>query len=492
MFTGRSSARVLPSPFAVILSLVIGINALLLPVRVDDAWWHLRAGSELLDGGALLTRNTFSFTAPHWPWFMHEWLSEVLFAGMFRASGAWGLAVLAVALLAGTVVLGWRLLTRRADTGWAAALCALNVAILLQPAFSLRPWLFTHGLFAGALLLAHSPVQRRWKLLAMAALFSLWANLHGSFLAGLLALGALLGGALLGRLTRRPDALEVREAASLVVAAVAGCLASPTPLERFIHPLQYAAASLAGQQGHLKELLSQNLEWQPPSMSSPLGWMLVGWLALCAAVTLASRERPEWGHVALTAIFAAMAFASLRNIPLAALAACPLLGQHLPEALQWWRTKHGSGPVPSSHLPVPVMVLVACAWVLHGALPTRADLALLSPGYFPSGLLEQLELHQPQRPYNHFDYGGAIQWALWPRVRPFWDQRVDCYPPGVIRDGLSLHNAAPGWQEVLARWQVDAVADRAHSALARALRTDGRWRVAWEDDESVLFLLLER
>ncbi|MBM4378715.1 MAG: hypothetical protein FJ086_05345 [Deltaproteobacteria bacterium] len=482
----------MPSPFAVVLSLVMAITALLLPVRVDDAWWHLRAGRELLARGELLTRNTFSFTAPDWPWFMHEWLSELLFAATLEKLGAWGLVLLAVTLFACTLALGWRVLVRWEDTGWAAALCAAFVAVLLLPAFSLRPWIFSNACFAAALLIAHADLQVRWRLAGMAALFSLWANLHGSFLAGLLALGALLGGAVFGQLAKRPDALGLRESGAMLGAAVAGCFVSPTPVDRFLHPLQYAAASLAGRQGHLRELLQQNLEWQPPSLASPFGWMLLGLGALCATVVLASRERPAWGHVLLASAFCAMAFASLRNIPLAALAACPLLGRHLPQAFRRWR-KDGAPPrLPSSHLPVPLAVLLASGWALHGAMPTRAELARLSPEYFPSGLLEQLDLHRPQRPYNHFDYGGAIQWALWPHVQPFWDQRVDCFPPEVIRDGLTLHNAAPGWQQVLQRWQVDAVADRAGSALAQALRADGRWRVAWEDGDSVLFLPLER
>ena len=475
MFAGRSAVHALPSPFAVVLSLVIGISALALPVRADDTWWHLRAGAEILARGSLLTTNTFSFTAPDAPWLMHEWLSEVLLAGTLQFAGTWGLVLLGVCLLALTVTVAWRLLARREDTGWAAALVALFVAVLLLPAFSLRPWIFSNACFAGVLLLAHAHVRRGWKLAGMVALFSLWANLHGSFPAGLLALGVLL---LLGP----------REVVPLLGAAVAGTLLTPSPLERFLHPLQYAAGSLGGQPGYLREVMRQNLEWQPPGLGTPLGALLMALVALCVAVVLASGERPRWGHVALAGIFTAMAFSSMRNIPLAGLSACPLLGQHLPGAVRRWRASRPLSGLPSSHVPLPLAVLAACGWVLGSALPALADPAQLSPSYFPAGLLQQLERHRPARPFNHYDYGGAVQWALWPRVRPFWDQRVDCYPPEVIRDGLALHNVAPGWEEILQRWKIDAVAYRADTALAQALRADERWQVAWEDGDSVLFL----
>jgi hypothetical protein len=190
--------------------------------------------------------------------------------------------------------------------------------------------------------------------------------------------------------------------------------------------------------------------------------------------------------VALIAGFLFLAFTSLRNIPLAALAATPLLGRHL--ALAWERRERAPTPFPTSHVGLPVLVSVAFAGLI-GARPAElGHPARLSPEYFPQPLLAALRQHAPARMFNHYDFGGAILWELWPDVRVFWDQRVDCYPAEVLQDGLAVHAAAPGWDAVLDKWQIDAVAYRKDTALTAALRRSSDWRLAWEDETSVLYV----
>ncbi|MEN9800608.1 MAG: hypothetical protein RL653_4305 [Pseudomonadota bacterium] len=483
MFAGRS---VLPSPFAVVLSLVVASTALVLPVRADDTWWHLRAGEEVLARGALLSTNTFSFTAPDAPWLMHEWLTEVIFALTWRLGGAPLLVLLGLASFAVTVALGWRLLARDRDTGgWAAGACGY-LAVLLLPGFSLRPWILTHACFAGLLLLLQSRADVPRRALGTAVLFAAWANLHGSFFAGLLAVGAFLGGALLGAVTRREDVLPVRAGLVLSASAVLGSLCTPRPIDGLLHPLQYATGSLSSSQGALREIMRHNLEWQPPGMASPLGLLLCGLLVLCAAAVALSRERAHASHLLLLGGFSFLAFSSLRNIPLAALAAAPLLGRHL--ALAWGRRARSERTFRTSHVALPAGIFAACAVVILSRPGTLGDPARLSPEYFPGPLMAAVRAHAPARTFNHYDFGGAFQWQLWPEARVFWDQRVDCYPADVLRDGLSLHAAAPGWEALLEKWDIDAVAYRKGTALTAALRTSPGWRVAWEDDTTVLFL----
>ena len=85
-----------------------------------DIWLHHRAGSDILAGEGVLDRNTYSFTAPEYPWVDHEWLFQVLVAALARLRGGVGSApellsgpwhVLRVSL---AVLLMWLLLRDRA------------------------------------------------------------------------------------------------------------------------------------------------------------------------------------------------------------------------------------------------------------------------------------------------------------------------------------------------------------------------------------------
>ena len=53
-----------------------------------DTGWHIRTGEYILDTRAVPVRDLFSFSKAGQPWFAWEWLSDVIFALLYRA---WGL-----------------------------------------------------------------------------------------------------------------------------------------------------------------------------------------------------------------------------------------------------------------------------------------------------------------------------------------------------------------------------------------------------------------
>ena len=87
-----------------------------------------------------------------------------------------------------------------------------------------------------------------------------------------------------------------------------------------------------------------------------------------------------------------------------------------------------------------------------------------------------------------FDWGGALIWGGGPYSKVFVDPRVDCYPTDVAADYITLRWMKPGWEDVLARWQPDAIAFAPSEPLAKALRGSEDWRVSWEDEEALLLV----
>ena len=79
-----------------------------------DTWWLLRAGHDMWAAGHVLLTDTFSHTVYGAAWPNHEWLSELLFYGVY-ALGGLPLLTLASALVV-TVGMGDRL-DRDAGTG---------------------------------------------------------------------------------------------------------------------------------------------------------------------------------------------------------------------------------------------------------------------------------------------------------------------------------------------------------------------------------------
>src|SRR5215831_4222552 len=62
-------------------------------VADPDLWGHIRFGQDILRTGSLIRTDTYSYRTAGQVWINHEWLSEVIFAGIYNRLGPRGLIV---------------------------------------------------------------------------------------------------------------------------------------------------------------------------------------------------------------------------------------------------------------------------------------------------------------------------------------------------------------------------------------------------------------
>src|SRR3990172_6111312 len=83
-----------------------GIFAMAAKPSVDpDTWWHLEAGAWMLEHGAILTHDAFSFTQAGAPWINHSWLSQLLLYLLWHGLGYAGLNLLVAVLVTAAFML---------------------------------------------------------------------------------------------------------------------------------------------------------------------------------------------------------------------------------------------------------------------------------------------------------------------------------------------------------------------------------------------------
>ena len=71
----------------------------------------------------------------------------------------------------------------------------------------------------------------------------------------------------------------------------------------------------------------------------------------------------------------------------------------------------------------------------------------------------------------------------------FVDSRIEIVPADIWHDYGELGFAGADWREVLQRWDVQAiVADASSWKLIPDLEADPDWKVAYRDDDGVLFV----
>ena len=329
-----------------------------------DTWVSLAGGRHVAAHGpgtadpfSFMSRpsGTGSFLLPE-GWIIQNWLTYRLLAGVVERAGfgglvAWKLAnyllVLAVLLLAA------RIAGARPDL----SLPLTAGAILAGRAFYEVRAQDVTNLLAGALMLVLALAARRGRSWAWASvpLLALWANAHGGFVWGLLAVWTFAGVELVAG-WRRGRLAGVRESARgtwpvVALAATAACaVLSPFRLTNLFHPLEIAVGPASAEWRTV-------LEWQPLT-SAPVPQLIAFALAAAgaAAVWLAVFRRraadagagaaPDRAHdplldgagALLLAVTCLMALVSRRFLPLAFLAGAPLAARWLTAIAPAWLT----------------------------------------------------------------------------------------------------------------------------------------------------------
>jgi hypothetical protein len=235
-----------------------------------DTLWHIRTGEWMLDHRAMPATDPFSFTAAARPWFLHEWLAEILMALAFRVGGLQGVMTLAAGAVGLTAAIMLHHLRRFLPGVYAVA--ALTVGLgNAAPGMLARPHILAWpclALWCGGLVAARA--RRSTPSFALLPVMVLWVNLHGSFIVGLLLPGAFLAEALLDPGADR--CCVARSWALFILAAWAAALCNPQFAERILFPFRLL---------DMQSLALIN-EWQPPSFATinPLELTILGGLAL--------------------------------------------------------------------------------------------------------------------------------------------------------------------------------------------------------------------
>jgi len=450
---------------AMFLGALAAALAMLQAPSDSDLFWHLQTGEWTLDHGQILDRDLWSFTRSGTPYNTGSWLGDVVMALAYRAGGWVGLDALR-ALLVGTAAFFTARITLRVQphAGW-AAVPVLGVILVSRMVWGDRPQLFTLALFPAVLdlLFAARLEARVRRLAAIPLLFVVWANLHNAFVIGLVAVAIFAIDALL----QAKPPLRIRLPLILVTSLVATQL----------NPAGAGAIGRAAAYGAL--LPGWIVEDRPLDVLSGAGVVFAGLLlAALAAAMLRGREGIAarlsdsapllWPG--LIATFSILALAIQRETPYACMVLAPFVAAMLPDALG--RARASSPFVPRTAAIVVIAALAAgLSLEIVAAAPARPDLSA-----YPTGALDALRSARGNV-LNEYDWGGyLIRYA--PEHPTFIDGRGEAlFLPDVLDDFQRAVALAPGYREVLKKWDIAHALLRPDRPLAGALSEDG-WRLA--------------
>ncbi len=490
-----------------------------LPLADSSIWLHLHRGEWTLGHLSPPAADAFQPLGGGTKVVDTCWLSEVACARAHRWGGPEYVSHLfALIALAYLIILArvFYLQTRRVGvTALGVALVALLGArhpIAASPAvfgalcFALLLWIVTRledrGPEAGPAGPPEAPVPWRGKRalwLALAVLFVVWANLHGSFLLGI----ALLGCCALGRMvevgwrTRRASEIIsdrlTQQWVILTACAVAGSLVNPYGLKLLVENVRVARNANLRETG----------PWLPLMLPTLPAVLFLACLASLSIVLRHSRRPVRPVEVLLLILFGAMVLPTARALgwfgPVFVFVAMPHLGDAVGRV---WPIPESSvpsreqAPLTPRHFAVTLLcgLVVWCSFALSPisqdvlGRDARTKERILGPR-LPQELTERLGAQPPEGlVFTSVEWADWLVWNGPPGVQVYMTSDVHRAARRAWHDYKRIHGAGRGWEPAADRYGIDAiiVSKRRQAALGSAIRRSARWKVAWEDETALL------
>lgn len=460
-----------------------------------DTGWHIRTGQYILAHHAVPTQDLFSFSRAGAPWFAWEWLTDVMYAGLFQIGGLKAI-VLASGLMIGafaTVVLRYML--------WRGvnAMIALFGTLLVTGASSMhflaRPHVFTLLLVPICLWVVEADrrARTRW-LWALIPVTALWTNLHGGFVIFLACIGVLVAGSALEGWLGQASWSAVRRYGALLLGCSLASLINPYGVQLHIHIFEYLGADW------IKNLVQ---EFQAPTFRSE-GQLQFEALLLAGLIAIGFLLRKRRFVEALWILFLAHAsLISVRHAPIYATVATPFVACELSA---WWcsgaaRLKKSSAARILYQLGTDLApgFRRTSVWpAVFILVLVFLDAPLKWPRDFPSEMFPTAMIHEHAglvgtgRLLTTDQWGDYIIYSFYPRQKVYVDGRSDFYGETFANQYLHLLQGAYDWRAIMDRNGFNVALLPANWPLSSLLKQDPSWHVVADDHSSVLFQRLSR
>lgn len=499
-----------PVPLALIwlLAPVAGIliRLSLEPIGPHDYWWSLAMGKLIALTGEIPSQNLFLYTLEaDAPFVDQPWLGQWAMYMLYDAFGHAGPMVLrnllAAVAWAGIVAAG----LRRCDDPRVVGGLALLTAAVSGPVFGVRTQMFAFlpyvALVAIIFAVADQRMRRPW-LLLLAPLTALWANLHGTFMLVPVLCG-LAGGALVVERWLEEREIEVAQIGWWAAAVVTTAFAA------MLNPLGPGIYAYVFELTFFSNVAETVTEWQPPSIDTALGAIVMITLTASLVVMAIRRRTVRLYEAVLFAATAYLAVGAVRQMFWWGAVMLLVVPRHLValiDAEPWWRTRT-SGPQGTVHA-IAAAVLILAGLLSQPGLPvyelgyqftegfarrTEPGRAILTAGT-PTRAVEYLREHGYRgRIFHAQAAGGLLEFELATdevEQVAFVDQRMELIPEKVWRNYFRVSDAEEGWRKVVDHYGIDTMLLGVEEQwpMIQVLHGEPAWELVAVDEKHLLFI----
>jgi hypothetical protein len=463
-------ARIAPLPrkYLVYLPMLLlfawGTTAAFQPVANNDIWYLLREASDIVASGEIARVDHYSAVAAGRPYLAHEWLSGLIFLGVFNLGGGEALTVFRTLIMLAIMLLLWFSLEKRARGFVLTTLLAALAAYIILERLFVRPHAFTLlFLCIWVFALERWRRQRRLRYLIMLVpLQILWANLHGGYIIAPV-LGATMTG-ISALLVMFPswsrdesyDWSDVLKFAVLTVACLAASLVNPHGLRLLEFSLTLSLAS-----DYIKQFI---YEWGSPLTGKymrraygsdvVISIFIMMWLGL--ALNVKRRPLVDAVLALLATVITAQAirfvsFIGILGFPITVRAWLAVADTHAKPFLVKRR------PL----LEAALFAFILASTLVYGFPLDKATHRRIDWGFGEHLPFESVEFMAKQgfagTIFNDYSDGAFLQHHLSPKILPVMDSRIDVYGSELTHEYFSSRDNPENFFEYLNKYNVSFI-----------------------------------
>jgi hypothetical protein len=465
--------------FSFFLVAYLGCYFAISPIFNDpDVLWHLMAGLHILDHGAIPASDPWSFTAQGTSWHLVSWAWDLMLGLVYRLGGVAALYVLvsAVSALVVTLLLYNLIVVWRGEQNVVANVLLLAYLVLLCFASA-------RSQMAGfiCVLLFQLLLAQRLRLYWLPLIMIIWVNTHGSFVVGLVVLGAYGLEALFQK-----NYVRFRE---LFIAGLACLLAlCVNPYGIFFYKvLQNVFGS---------DMYLYISEWKP--FKFDVQYPVTIWLVMLFTLAITVGVRATIADTTLTLLWLVAMLMSQRNAMYFILFSAPVMMSGLQNLKE--RFAHlcvAQPPAYSSTTSVPVLFfallsVMAASYLAPNYIWQDKGYVIEAEKNSEAAIGEYQKYCQQRKFLTDYNLGGYIIYLSGGHCPVFVDGReATAYPADVLKDYIAYIDQAPDWQERILRRGITGIFMANDSVFVKAHEAGQyqEWRQVYKDKVASIYLL---
>jgi hypothetical protein len=232
--------------FVLLVALLLLLYIVFLPDRLlldPDLYWRLTTGRKIWESGSFPQVEEFSHTFRGHPWIERDWLGDLSFFGAYSLLGWRGVAMITGSAIALAYALLFLVLARTMRLTVAIGVTAVALALSVSTHLHARTQIFSDGLIVvWVAALVRAVDAKTSPSLMLLPVMTLWANVHGSFVAGL-ALTVALAAEAVFESPRGERLLVSRRWAVFLIATVGAACITPYGARSLLSAFQVIVAN---------------------------------------------------------------------------------------------------------------------------------------------------------------------------------------------------------------------------------------------------------